>query len=429
MSNLCLQVFKNLKDKYPDQRPFLSFLKTVSLTEGFSKGKRAFTLNVPSSFHKERAKNKLLPLLEKELFSLLNEPLKIEIEVFPTTKKTPPLLSPQISQKKEKYKKNESFNSTYTFKNFISGPSNSLALGSLKHVSQHPLSSPYSPLFIYGKTGLGKTHLLHALGQEILLKHPSLSLHYLSAERFLHRCVTSIRLNQMESFQKQFRNTYQVLLIDDIQAIERGLASQEEFFHTFNAITERKGLVVCSCDCLPTEIRKMETRLQTRLSGGLVIKIDPPDLETRIAILQNKSQQKRISLSQDVLMYIAKKNQDASVRELEGYLNKIKMVCDLQNQEPSLDFIKEMLSKEVINTSSSVEGLIYSVASKHYLSPSKLVSLSRDKNIVYARNQAILLVHEKNPHLSLTQIGRIFGGRNHSTILHSLKQAKKQNRS
>ena len=323
---------------------------------------------------------------------------------------------------KKKPSKKELFNLLYTFENFISGPSNSLALESLKHASLNPLSNTYSPIFIYGKTGLGKTHLLHALGQNILFQHPSLSLRYLSAERFLHKCVSSIRLNQMDVFQREFRHSCQVLLIDDIQAIERGLASQEEFFHTFNAITDRKGLVVCSCDRLPKEIKKLETRLQTRLSGGLVIQIEPPNLETRIAILQKKSQQKKISLSQEVLSYIAQKSPKSSVRELEGYLNKIKMICDLQNQKPTLFIAQSLFSEESHPTKPlTIEDCIQQTAHQHQISSSLILSKSRAQHIVYARVQAVHLVHKHFPHLSLVQIGHLFK-RSHSTILHILKR-------
>ena len=422
MSLLCSKIFDSLKEKYSFNQPLLSLLKVVQLTEDFSNKRKAFILSFPSSLHKERAEIKLLPLLKKELFSILDEKCEIYIKIAPhSIKKTIPL--PLLSrQKQKKPPKKELFNPLYTFENFISGPSNSLALESLKHASLNPLSNTYSPIFIYGKTGLGKTHLLHALGQNILSQHPSLSLRYLSAERFLHKCVSSIRLNQMEVFQKEFRHSCQILLIDDIQAIERGLASQEEFFHTFNAITERQGLVVCSCDRLPKEIKKLETRLQTRLSGGLVIQIEPPNLETRIAILQKKSHQKKISLSQKVLSYIAQKSPKASVRELEGYLNKIKMICDLQNQKPTYPLVQSLFSEETHPIKPiTVEDCIQQTAHQYQISPSLILSKSRAQHIVYARAQAVHLVHKQFPHLSFVQIGRLFK-RSHSTILHILKK-------
>ena len=423
MSKVCLQVLQNLKNKYQDQSPFLSFLKIVRLTERLNQKTRLFTLSVPSRFHKERAKNKLLPLIKKELAQLLDTHYGVQIEISPfqvkTAYKTAPLPSLSKAEKKRGF-----FNPSYTFDSFISGPSNKWAFHSLKQAGQNPLSCPYSPIFIYGKTGLGKTHLLHALGQNISKNHPYFNIQYLSAERFLHKCVTSIRLNQMDAFQKQFRQDCQVLLIDDIQGIERGLASQEEFFHTFNAISERKGLVVCTCDRLPAEIKKLETRLQTRLSGGLVIQIEAPDLETRMAILQSKAHQKQISLSQDVISCIAQKNLQSSIRELEGLLNKVKMICMLQGQKPSLDIVQEMLSSHSLLPPTSIEGTIQQVADQHHITPAKLVSSSRNKDVVYVRNQAIYLVRKKFPHLSLNELGRFFGGRKHSTILNALRQAK-----
>ena len=421
MSSLCSKIVDSLKEKHSFNQPLLSLLKAAHLTEDFSKERKALILSLPSSLHKERAEIKLLPLIKKELFSIINEKCEILVKISPQSGKklTLPLPSPQ---KQIKTPRRELFNPLYTFKNFISGPSNSLALESLKHASFNPISNTYSPIFIYGKTGLGKTHLLHALGQNILSQHPALPLRYLSAERFLHKCVTSIRLNQMEAFQKEFRQNCQILLIDDIQSIERGLASQEEFFHTFNAITERQGLVVCSCDRLPKEIKKLETRLQTRLAGGLVIQIEPPNLETRIAILQKKSQQKKLSLSHEAFSYIAQKNPKASVRELEGCLNKIKMICDLQSQKPNLSLIQNLFSDEPFSTKPSTpEECLQQVAHQNRISSSLILSKSRAQHIVLARAQAVHLVHKHFPHFSTVQIGRFFK-RSHSTILHILKR-------
>ena len=423
MSAICQQVIQNLKDKNQGYSPILSCLEALSLKESFSQKGRVFTLHVPSSFYKDRIEKKLISSFEKELFTLLSgDPFEINIVISKQRKKkvsAPPLQNQEVFVQK----KTSFFNPSYTFENFVPGHSeeNNLAFYTAKSLANNPLQNPNSPFFIYGETGLGKTHLLHSMGHLLQKKY---RVRYLSAERFLYECITAIRCNQMDDFRKKYREQFDVLLVDDIQTLEKGKASQEEFFHTFNAIHQKGGLIVCTCDRPPRAIKKLQTRLQTRLSGGLSTCIEQPKFETRMAILQKKAQERHLYISNEVLAFIARKPL-SSVREMEGILNKIKMSCEIQSKEPSLQTVRHIFAKNFTKgVPQEIQKIIKDVSQDYQVTPSQLCSLQRSKHIVMARNKAIQQVHENFPHLSLNDLGRIFGGRSHSTILHALKGTK-----
>ena len=423
MSTVCRQALQNLKDKNQDYPLVLSCLKVLSLKESFSKNGRLFTLFVPSSLHKDRVEKRLISHFKKEFFHLLSgEPFKINIIISKQRKQKKELPSFQKS-KKNIQKKSSIFNPAYTFENFVPGHSeeNNLAFFTAKSLAKKPLQNSNSPFFIFGETGLGKTHLLHSMGHLLQEKYRCC---YLSAERFLYECITAIRCSQMDDFRKKYREQFDILLIDDIQTLEKGSASQEEFFHTFNAIHQKGGLIVCTCDRPPKAVKKLQTRLQTRLSGGLSAHIEQPKFETRTAILQKKAQERRLYLSNEVLTFIAKKPL-SSIREMEGILNKIKMSCEIQNKEPSLKTIRHIFSKNFNRgVPQEIQKIIKETAEACQITSSQLCSPQRSKHIVRARNKALHKVHRSFPHLSLNDLGRIFGGRSHSTILHALKEGK-----
>ena len=425
MSAICQQVMQNLKDKNQGYSPILSCLEALNLKESSSQKGRVFTLLVPSSFYKDRIEKKLIASFEKELFTLLSgEPFEINIIISKQRKKR--VLVPSPPQKQEVFiqKKTSLFNPSYTFENFVPGHSeeNNLAFYTAKSLANNPLQNPNSPFFIYGETGLGKTHLLHAMGHLLQKKY---RVCYLSAERFLYECITAIRCSQMDDFRKKYREQFDILLVDDIQTLEKGTASQEEFFHTFNAIHQRGGLIVCTCDRPPRAVRKLQDRLQTRLSGGLSAHIEQPKFETRMAILQKKAQERHLYISNEILTFIARKPL-SSIREIEGILNKVKMSCEIQNEEPSLKTIRHIFAKNFTKgIPQEIQKIIKDVADSYQITPSQLCSPQRSKHIVRARNKAIHLVRESFPHLSLNDLGRVFGGRSHSTILHTLKENKK----
>lgn len=424
MSAICQQVIQNLKDKNQGYSPILSCLEALNLKESSSQKGRVFTLSVPSVFHKDRIEKKLIHSFEKELASLLSgEPFEINIIV---SKQRQKKVLPPPPQKQDGFVRQQRvslFNPSYTFESFVPGHSeeNNLAFYTAKTLSKTPLHSPNSPFFIYGETGLGKTHLLHSMGSKLQKTH---RVCYLSAERFLYECITAIRCNQMEDFRKKYREQVDVLLVDDIQTLEKGTASQEEFFHTFNVIHQKGGLIVCTCDRPPRAIKKLQDRLQTRLSGGLSANIERPKFETRMAILQRKAQERRLSISSEVFTFIAKKPL-SSIREIEGVLNKIKMSCEIQNREPCLKTVRHIFAKNFSKgVPQEIQKIIKDVADSYQITPAQLCSPQRSKHIVTARNKALYQVHESFPHLSLNDLGRIFGGRSHSTVLHALKKDK-----
>ena len=418
MSTVCQKALESLKVKNKDFLPLMSCINALEIQEKDLEGGKVFILTVSSLFFKERVESKLLASLEQELRYLLKTPFKIKFNISGKKTSLPkppkPLPSPQI-------KKKRTFNPSYTFDSFILGCSdeNNLAFYTAKTLAQSPLNNPNSPFFIYGNSGLGKTHLLHAIGNKVSL--PSQRVSYLSAERFLYECVASIREKQMDKFKKKYREEPLVLLIDDIQSIEKAPASQEEFFHTFNAIHERGGLIICTCDRPPEALKGLQKRIQTRLLSGIFAQIEAPHLETKLAILQKKSQDKNINLSSDILLYLAQKP-SSSVRELEGFLNKIKMVIEIQKNKLSLTDVRSLFKEKNKNPKLKIQEVIKDVALSYQVTPAQLCSSQRAKHIVQARKTAIKTIRQLFPHLSLSEIGRIFGGKSHSTILHHLKK-------
>ena len=426
MLSLCDQIKSQLSEKYKNKPVYTYWLGRVHIEETKP---LLFTVRTPSRW----CETKILPSIKKELSHLLKKkPFQIEsiIEEQKGGRRSslklsaqPPIQAP--NQITAPAPKNPSFlfNLQYSFENFVIGPSNEMAVHCAKKACEGPVHCHFSPLFIYGGSGLGKTHLLHAIGRRIEEKHPHLSLHYLSAEKFLYECVQAIRSDRMDDFRSLYRKS-QVLLIDDIQSIEKGPSSQEEFFHTFNAIKEKGGLVVCTCDRLPREIKKMQSRLQTRLAGGLVVDIQAPSFETRMAILQKKAEGQKMNLSSAVIRWLAQ-NDCTSIRELESLLNKIKMACELQNEAPHLSFIKKILCQEASSKAGFISSVLKQTAKEFDLPIHDLQSSLRTKIIIKARKKAIVALYSHGG-LSLNEIGRVFGGKSHSTILNALKGSSKK---
>ncbi len=418
MSTICQKVLENLKAKNQGFLPLMSFINNLDIKEEKNEKGPLFILTVPSLFFKERIESKLLVSLKQEFREILRSPFEIQFNI---SEKKVSLPKPKKELPLKPFVKKPVFNPSYTFNNFVLGCSdeNNLAFYTAKHLAQKPLKNPNSPFFIYGNSGLGKTHLLHAIGNSLFL--PSQKVFYLSAERFLHECVTAIREKQMDKFKQKYREAADVLLIDDIQTIEKAPASQEEFFHVFNAVHERGGLIVCSCDRPPRSLKGLQKRIQTRLLSGIFAHIETPQMETKLAILQKKSQEKNINLSAETLTYLAQRA-SSSVRELEGFLNKIKMITEIQKKKLSLNEVKAFFKEKEKNSNLKVQEVIKEIALSYQLAPSHLYSSQRAKHIVQARKAAIKKVRQLFPHLSLSEIGRIFGGKSHSTILYHLQK-------
>ena len=315
-------------------------------------------------------------------------------------------------------------NKDYTFSTFVVGRNNEFSHAASYNVSQNPGQGGYNPLFICGPVGMGKTHLLNAVGNQIRETKPHLRVTYISAERFLNEFVSHIRRKDMESFRRKFRSQCDVLLMDDIQFLNRGESIQNEFFHTLNHFFERNLQVVVASDRMPKEINGLEDRVRSRLEWGLIADIQMPDLETRIAILRYKAERIGFHLPTEVINYIARISK-RSIRELEGNLNKIKMFAELQGLKVSLDIAKKILSIHDDPTSITIEEIQKITAEHYHLKIADLKSKGRSKPVVTARQVAMYLI-KKHMDKSLSDIGRAFGGRDHTTVINAVKKVNDQ---
>lgn len=311
-------------------------------------------------------------------------------------------------------------NPTFTFDYYVEGKSNQLARAAARQVAENP-GPAYNPLFIYGGVGLGKTHLMHAVGNQILQNNPQARIVYLHSERFVTHMIKALQHNNMDDF-KNFYRSLDVLLIDDIQFFAGKERTQEEFFHTFNALLECKQRVIITCDKFPKEVNGLESRLKSRLGWGLSVCIDPPDFETRVAILQKKAIQQGFKLTDDVAYFIAKKIK-SNVRELEGALNTLWANSNFMRVDITLDFTKETL-KELFNVHHrhiTIENIQKHTANYYNIKLFDLLSKKRTRSLARPRQMAMFLAKELTDK-SLPEIGENFGGRDHTTVLYAHKK-------
>ena len=318
-------------------------------------------------------------------------------------------------------------NLRYTFDTFVVGKSNEFAHAASRAVAEQP-SKAYNPLFLYGGVGMGKTHLMHAIGHMIKKRNPAMRLTYISAEKFTIEVINSLRFDRMISFRDRF-HTVDVLLVDDIQFIAGKERTQEEFFHTFNSLYEQQKQIVISSDCLPKDISSIEERLRSRFEWGLIADIAPPDLETKIAILQKKAENDRWTLPDDVAEFIARAIK-SNVRELEGALTRLMAFAALTGTPFTLSTAQQVL-KNIIATQEkrvTIE-VIQKRVSEHYgLREQDLKVRSNTRTIAFPRQVAMYLVKQLTS-ASLPEIGRQFGGKHHTTVLHSINKIEEQRKS
>ncbi len=308
----------------------------------------------------------------------------------------------------------------YTFENFVVGPCNQFAHAASKAVATRP-SGSYNPLFIYGGTGIGKTHLMHAIGLALGAASPGTRIVYTSSERFVNDMVTCIKTERMPSFHSYYRSA-DVLLIDDIHIIAGKERTQEEFFHTFNDLYEHKKQIVISSDSAPHEITGLVERLRSRFEWGLMVDMQPPDLETKMAILDKKAEAEGVTLPDDVRIFIATKTK-SSVRELEGALVRV-LACSSMNHAPvTLQLARQTLSNlgDQGERRITMDAIQKAVAAKFKLQQQQLRQRSNAHSISYPRQIAMYLAKELTP-ASLTEIGRAFGGKHHTTVMHSIQK-------
>lgn len=311
-------------------------------------------------------------------------------------------------------------NRTFTFENFVEGKSNQMARAAAWQVADN-LKHGYNPLFLYGGVGLGKTHLMHAVGNHLLKKNPNAKVVYLHSERFVADMVKALQLNAINEF-KRFYRSVDALLIDDIQFFAKKERSQEEFFHTFNALLEGGQQVILTSDRYPKEIEGLEERLKSRFGWGLTVAVEPPELETRVAILMKKAEQTKVDLPHDAAFFIAQRIR-SNVRELEGALKRVIAHSHFTNQPITIELIRESL-KDLLALQDklvSVDNIQRTVAEYYKIKIADLLSKRRSRSVARPRQVAMALSKELTNH-SLPEIGDAFGGRDHTTVLHACRK-------
>ncbi|OUU80320.1 MAG: chromosomal replication initiation protein DnaA [Gammaproteobacteria bacterium TMED78] len=352
------------------------------------------------------------------------KPVKVVLEI---GEKLPPIAAGKITVKQAsknifEQQFGRKLNSAFTFENFVEGKSNQLARAAAVQVGQNP-GLAYNPLFIYGGVGLGKTHLMHAIGNSIIDKKPDAKVAYIHSEKFVGDMVRGLQHNTISEFKKAYRSL-DTLLIDDIQFFANKERSQEEFFHTFNALLEGHQQIVLTCDRYPKEVQGLEERLKSRFGWGLTVAIEPPELETSVAILMSKANIDGYDLPNDVAFFIAQRIR-SNVRELEGALRRVIANSRFTGKPITLDFCKEAL-KDLLALQArliSIENIQKTVAEHFKVRVADLHSKRRNRSIARPRQIAMALAKELTRH-SLPEIGDAFGGRDHTTVIHACKRIK-----
>lgn len=439
------QVKNNLKTKNLNNKPLQMWFEPTSLVavEDRPSGS-CFRLGVPTELHKYWISQNILDRICSEISALYNQAFQVEVIVTgPGTEaakeaekssqlefeeslvqETPKPYQIQAQIQAPAGYQRDGLNADYTFSTFVVGRNNEFAHAACFNVAENPGGTMNNPLFICGPTGMGKTHLLNAVGNHIRHIFPETKINYVSAETFLNQCISSIRRNEMDKFRSRYRDNCDVLLMDDIQILGRGEAVQEEFFHTLNNFFEKSKQVVVASDRMPKDIKGLEDRIRTRLEWGLIADIQMPDIETRVAILKYKAERRRIDLANEVVSYIGRISK-RSIRELEGNLNKLKMYSELQGLPISLDLAKKVLAHHDDVATITIEE-IQRLASEHYhVRLPDLKSKTRTKPLVTARQVAMYLV-KKHLDKPLVDIGRAFGGKDHTTVINALRRIEDQ---
>ena len=390
-------------------------------------------LEVPNRFVLDWVKENYSKLIQKNLSDLSAVSYRLHfdvsnqaIEKLPRT--TPVVEKPVAIAAKKTIVNNThtadlNLNRKYTFEEFVSGSSNQFAYAAAMAVASNPATT-YNPLFIYGGVGLGKTHLVNAIGNAILKKSPQMRICYYTSEKFMNELINSLRYNRMDEFRNKFRSM-DVLLIDDIQFIAGKERTQEEFFHTFNALYESHKQIIVTSDKFPKDIPGLEERLRSRFEWGLIADIQAPDVETKLAILKMKAEQNSIKLPEDVALFLANSICN-NVRELEGYLIRIGAYASLTSVPVSLEMARDVLKDILIerNRELSVEEILKKVSLHFNIKVSDIKSAKRLKAVVLPR-QIAMYISRQLTSSSYPEIGDRFGGKDHSTIIHAIRKIEK----
>lgn len=430
MNNIWQETIEKLEKEVSPQN-FSTWIKPLQFIEI---NEDQVKLEVPNRFIKDWLRDNYVKKIEKIMSDIGTVNYKVNISInLKENKKSKE--SPDNTEDKEKkhikkiaVKNNidrfANLNEKYTFSSFVSGPSNQFAHAAAMAVANNPATT-YNPLFIYGGVGLGKTHIVHAIGNEIINKNKNIKICYYSSEKFTNELINSLRHAKMDEFRNKFRSI-DVLIVDDIQFIAGKKSTQEEFFHTFNALYESHKQIVVTSDKFPKEIPDLEERLRSRFEWGLIADIQAPDIETKQAILKMKADQNNIDLPEDVSFFLAN-SVISNVRELEGYLIRIGAFASLTSTPINLEMTKNILKDIIIeqNKEVTVEMIQKNVASHYQIKTSDLKSSKRLKTLVLPR-QIAMYISRKLTSSSYPEIGAKFGGKDHSTIIHAIKKIEKK---
>lgn len=381
-------------------------------------------IEVPSNFFKDWIYDHYRDILNVAILKTIGKAIPIQFEVKAPSPNKKTILPQQISEiQRPPHKKLFYLNPRYTFEGFVVGPSNRFAHAATMAIAESPAKA-YNPLFIYGGVGLGKTHLMQAACHYISEMDKNMKLFYTSSESFTNELINAIQHRTMTKFRDKYRHV-DVLLIDDIHFIAGKEATQEEFFHTFNALYDAHKQIVLSSDRAPKTIPGLEQRLVSRFEWGLVTDVQPPDLETRIAILKKKAERTSVALPEDVVFFIAEKVK-SNIRELEGALIKVVAYSSLENKKITLALTKEVLKDLLLGGSKhiSIESIQKTVADYFDIKTSDMKAKKRSKQIAYPRQIAMYLARELT-NATLPEIGERFGGRDHSTVIHACDKIQK----
>jgi len=418
-----------IKKKLAERIPTESFNEWFAETQQLSDESGKLTVLVPEPYFVDFINRYYRVFLQQVL-----KELDMARDIYFTSNNASPFIkissnSPNISNpdnsdtvQKKTFKKPR-FNSNYTFANFVVGPTNELAYATALAVTENP-GYTYNPLFIYGGTGLGKTHLLHAIGHQLLHQYPDFRILFLSAEKFMNEYIVAVRTKKMDQFRLNYRNC-DVLLVDDIHILAGKTGTQEEFFNTFNELFDRQKQIVLSSDSLPKDISRLEERLMTRFSWGIIADIQPPELEVRIAILQKKAEKHKIQLSDDIALFIAKRIRQ-NVRELEGALNKVIAVAKLNDSRITPALVKKSLQiYSNDNENITPDTIIQYISDFYKITPNRLKEKNNSAAIVLPRQIAMYLCKTLTP-LSYPEIGRAFGKKHHTTVIYAVEKIRKK---
>lgn len=442
------QIRSNLLNRNPENRTLVTWLGPAKYLETvFRNDRPCLVLGVPNDFYRYHILESLMdpiciearalhPSVEIDIVISKPESAGVALSELAPTNPAPSsptsfqdiygeAPSPQGPYPRAEFtqkKRNDFLDPNFTFSSFVIGRNSEFAHAACYNVAKNPGQGGYNPLLICGPVGMGKTHLLHAVGHEIAASNPQSKIIYLQAERFLNEFISAVRNKKTEDFRSKYRDQVDVLLFDDIQFIGKGEATQEEFFHIFNSLIDKKKQIVLASDRRPKDILKLEDRNRSRLEWGLTVDITMPDYETRVAILRYKAEQMRMRLPEDVIAHVAKVAK-RSIREIEGSLKTVKMFSELQGLPIDLSLTKRILSTHETQSTISVEEILRIVTEHFNLSLSDIKSATRSKPIVVPRQIAMYLI-KKHLEKSFVEIGRHFGNRDHTTVMNAISRVQ-----